>query len=117
MSEKQSELGRFSDRVEFHFVSSAGHQYTVDLEVGSDLQNLMEILRDYGFEDWGACRGRAWCRTCHVSFDQALNLPLGSDENEALEKVYIRTPTSRLACQIDIVRELDGITITYQGDD
>jgi len=76
----------------------------------------MEIIRDYGYEDWGECRGRAWCKTCHVSTNQKLPDEIDNEEEHALQDLENRQVESRLACQIPINQMLDGMVITYLGD-
>jgi len=45
------------------YLNSADSEFSFELDSNNPLQNLMEIIRDHGYEDWGECRGRAWCRT------------------------------------------------------
>ena len=32
----------------------------------NEYHNLMELLFDKYVEEWGDCKGRAWCGTCHI---------------------------------------------------
>ena len=62
----------------------------------------------------GTCEGQMACSTCHVivaaeDFDR---LPPASEEEEdMLDLALGATRTSRLACQIVLSDELDGLTV------
>lgn len=74
------------------------------------------MIRDNCYEEWGDCEGRALCRTCHVSIDRDTKDAIFEKEEHALSLVSNRTETSRLACQIEIEKKLDGSTLRYLGD-
>jgi 2Fe-2S ferredoxin len=61
------------------------------------------------------CGGFCSCATCHVYVDDAwiTRLPVPSaDENEMLDGTAAnRLPGSRLACQIRMTSDLDGLTV------
>ena len=62
----------------------------------------------------GACEGVMACSTCHVIVDKAdfEKLPRASDEEEdLLDLAAHATRTSRLACQIVLTEDLDGLTV------
>ena len=113
------------ETVQFYYVNSAKACFPIELAIRNQV-NLMEIIRDRAYEDWGDCRGRAWCRTCHVSVngsatDKANHRPgfqsdILKDEEVALRQLEDRTSTSRLACQLYVSQDLNGITITHIGD-
>jgi 2Fe-2S ferredoxin len=102
--------------ITIEFVNQFNSRYIIKVAYQNQLDNLMEIIRDYGYEDWGECRGRAWCKTCHVSLSSMQGHAIGSQEKQALEDVLNKKNDSRLACQIPIKKELDGAVITYLGD-
>ncbi|WP_068087568.1 2Fe-2S iron-sulfur cluster-binding protein [Novosphingobium rosa] len=78
-------------------------------------QSLMEALRDNGFEDIQAfCGGGCSCATCHVVVNPdwfAKLPPVSDDEQDLLESIEGRLATSRLACQIPLCDELEGMAI------
>lgn len=80
-------------------------------------RNLMELIVNELMEDIGACRGKAWCGTCHVTIlkGQLSREPMITDETETLKKLTA-TQNSHLACQLMVDESLDGITFKILGD-
>lgn len=78
-------------------------------------KTLLEILQEYNIQEIeGACDGSMACSTCHVILDQDWykRLPAASDdEKDILELANGLTPTSRLACQILLTADMDGLVI------
>lgn len=76
--------------------------------------NLMEFLKanEYGIE--GTCGGLGTCSTCHIYVDSDTELvTMGMIEDMMLDDVgELRTPTSRLACQLHITEKLNNLEIT-----
>jgi ferredoxin, 2Fe-2S len=80
-------------------------------------KSLMEVAVDNGVDGViGECGGSATCGTCHVYLDErfvAEAPPLTEREDDVLESgLSDRLPTSRLACQIAVTKELDGLVAT-----
>ncbi len=66
----------------------------------------------------GTCEGQMACSTCHVIVDVADfdRLPPASEEEEDMLDLAVgATRTSRLACQILLTPELDGLTVRVPG--
>ncbi len=88
---------------------------TRTLEASGKL-TVMQIVRDAGFDELLAqCGGCLSCATCHVVIhpdDYERVGPPGEEENELLDSSEVRTPTSRLSCQIPFVEDLDGLRVT-----
>lgn len=85
--------------------------------LSADAQNiLMEPLRDEGLVD-ATCGGAASCGTCHIYLRDDWISKCGErteDEGymlEGLEEHVEVKDVSRLACQIMITDELDGISM------
>lgn len=60
------------------------------------------------------CGGSCACATCHVIVDEAWfsRLPERSEtERDMLEFAVDPKPTSRLACQISVTADLDGLIV------
>ncbi len=78
--------------------------------------SVMEIVRDGGVDELlAACGGCLSCATCHVIVDpaDAAQLsPASHEEQDLLDGLNHRAPTSRLACQIPFDASLDGLRVT-----
>lgn len=63
----------------------------------------------------GACEGSIACSTCHViltpEFYDKLLEP-SDDENDMLDMAFGLTDTSRLGCQVQLTKDLDGMIVT-----
>ena len=64
----------------------------------------------------GECGGNCACATCHVYIDEAWRERVGSPEPGGVEDGMLefsegRTAGSRLACQVPLTAELDGLTV------
>ncbi|MCQ9154938.1 2Fe-2S iron-sulfur cluster-binding protein [Acidomonas methanolica] len=90
-----------------------GTPRTVEAAAGTSLMQVAIQNNVRGIE--AECGGACACATCHVLIDPlcaALIPPPGADEDEMLEGVAAgRTADSRLACQVTIQPELDGMTV------
>ena len=76
---------------------------------------LLEVAQDAGLPLEGTCEGQMACSTCHVVVerDWFAALPDASeDEEDMLDLAFGVRPTSRLACQIVLEDEMDGLTVT-----
>ncbi|POR54391.1 2Fe-2S iron-sulfur cluster-binding protein [Bosea psychrotolerans] len=80
---------------------------------------LMEIIRDWGLPIKAECGGACACATCHVYVEPdwlaKLHPPL-EEEIERLDDAFDVRPNSRLACQILISPELDGLKVALAPD-
>ena len=93
-------------------VAADGSPRTVDAEAG---WNLMEVAVNESVPGiYGDCGGEAQCATCHVWVDrewQPLLPPRSDMENAMLNNAYDVTDASRLACQIVLSEQLDGLSV------
>ncbi|TCG07906.1 ferredoxin [Paraburkholderia steynii] len=90
----------------------AGRALSIESETSV---TLMEAIRNAGIDELLAlCGGSCSCATCHVyispAFSDSLSSP-SADEIALLECSDHRTPQSRLACQIVLEEENDGIEV------
>ena len=79
----------------------------------------MEVGQAAGMPLEGTCEGQMACSTCHVIvarewFDKLQ--PAVEDEEDLLDLAADVQATSRLACQILLTEELDGIEIRMPSD-
>jgi 2Fe-2S ferredoxin len=95
-----------------HFISFDGIRRSVETQIG---ENLMRAATDNGVPGIdGDCGGQCACATCHVyvTAPWSERLPImRTNENDILEFTNERRESSRLACQIVMTSELDGIEI------
>ena len=93
-------------------VTADGTPQTVNADVGC---NLMEVaVNDSVPGIYGDCGGEAQCATCHVRVDppwQSLLPPRSDMEQAMLNNAYDVTDASRLACQIVLSEQLDGMSV------
>jgi 2Fe-2S ferredoxin len=94
------------------FVSPGGDRVEVDADAG---MTILEIVREHGIDLEGACEGALACATCHVIVDPAWFSklpPPRQDEVDMLDLGVGVMATSRLGCQVEVTRQLDGLTVT-----
>ena len=101
------------------FIEHDGTVHTVDAELGATVMET--ALRNDVASIVAECGGGCTCATCLVHVDEAWFPAVGepsSEENEMLDAAFELKPTSRLACQIKVTEELDGLIVhtpSYQG--
>ena len=80
---------------------------------------VMELIRAFGLPIKAECGGAGVCATCHVRIPLAWadSLPPPSEEELArLDEIPDADETSRLACQIMMTEDLDGLELELQPD-
>jgi len=99
-------------------VGREGTEQAVEAKPG---MTVMEVIRDAGFDEMLAlCGGACSCATCHVQVDAAFAgklPPMSEDENDLLDSSDQRNETSRLACQLPMTDELDGMRVVIVSDE
>lgn len=93
-------------------VDRSGGSHIVE---GLDGWRVMEIIRDQGLPIKGECGGACACATCHVYvapewLDKLV--PPTDEEIDRLDGAFEVTEQSRLACQILMRADLDGLIVT-----
>jgi len=101
-------------RIHFTYVDSLESVHMISCEMRS-YNSVMELIADRGVEDWGDCKGRAWCGTCHVQID--VDDVIDCDERYRLDQLSNISNQSRLACQIPLEESVNNKMIIYLGDD
>ena len=82
-----------------------------------EYHSLMELLFDKYIEEWGDCKGRAWCGTCHIQIvEGTISEKMSVEEKLTLSKIKASNLESRLACQIPVTSELNGLIFKMIGD-
>ncbi|MEZ4971072.1 MAG: 2Fe-2S iron-sulfur cluster-binding protein [Flavobacteriaceae bacterium] len=76
----------------------------------NEYHSLMELLFDKYLQEWGDCKGRAWCGTCHIHIlEGTVSCKMEQDEKHTLSLLGDASPQSRLACQIPVNAELHNL--------
>ena len=92
---------------------------TVEANCGQTLMH--EAMRHGIVGIIGECGGSCMCATCHIHLKHPEKYGLGgiSEMEETMLELEGEdiTPHSRLACQIEITPQLDGLTVTVAGTD
>jgi 2Fe-2S ferredoxin len=97
-----------------HFVAPDGTAHVVDAVIGQSLMDAALNSDVPGIE--GACGGEMACGTCHIYIDGEWPTRVGeqlSDELEAIDCLVVGEvrSSSRLACQITVAADLDGLAV------
>lgn len=104
-------------KVKVTFVTQKGERVVATPPIG---MTLMEAARDVAKLDIeAACDGTCACSTCHVYLSQSHFAKLkepSEDELDMLDLAPKPMPTSRLACQVTITAELDGMEVTLPSE-
>ena len=98
------------------FVDSEGTEKSVEAENGL---SVMEVARDNDLEIEGTCGGSISCCTCHVIIDKDWFSIVGGpnpDEEDMLDLAVDLQATSRLGCQIEVNKELDGLIVNIPNE-
>jgi len=99
--------------VAIHYIDCDGNRRAAEAEIGA---SLMEVAVKNGVAGIDAeCGGACTCATCHVYVDDAWVETVGaasSMEQDTLDFAFDVRPNSRLACQIKVRPELDGVLVT-----
>jgi 2Fe-2S ferredoxin len=94
------------------YIESGGEQHVVDVQPGL---SLMQGAVQNGVLGIAAiCGGACACATCHIYIDEAWRSRIGARndlEESMLEMADDVQPNSRLACQIKMTDELDGLVV------
>ncbi len=94
------------------FTTHEGAVHQAEIVAG---KSLMQIATDHAIPGIdGDCGGECACGTCHVILDAKDFSKMGSpkaDEEQMLSMTPERQTTSRLACQIKVSTEMDGMNV------
>ena len=95
------------------FISPSKKTFEVEASNG---QTLMEIAVENNVEGIDAdCEGSCACATCHIIVPddyRKIAGPAHEDESALLDFLDNRRRGSRLSCQMEMMEELDGMTVT-----
>lgn len=99
-------------RIEDRDGNTQNHEIPTDVNL-----SLMEILKASGYEILATCGGMALCATCHVQIisGQEHIVEPNDDELDMLDTLPDADNQSRLACQIRLTSQNDGMTVKICG--
>lgn len=98
--------------VKVTYIEPNGERHEVEAQPGHSVMEAAIKNNIAGIE--ADCGGACSCATCHVSVDAAWFVRVGGPgevEESMLDFAPVRTPTSRLSCQIKLQSELDGLVV------
>lgn len=85
------------------------HELLAPTDMG---MNLMEVCKAYELPVEGTCGGMALCASCQCYVHSDHPLPeISEDEEAMLAEAFFVKDNSRLACQIRIHKELEGLRV------
>ena len=97
-----------------------GQSHNVEAPIDMAM-NLMEVIRSYELIPEGVigvCGGMAMCASCQCYINSSHILPEMKDEEEAmLSEAFNVKKNSRLACQISITEDLEGLKLTIAPEE
>ncbi|KRX92056.1 Adrenodoxin [Trichinella pseudospiralis] len=99
------------------FLTSQGDQFKAYGKIGDTLLDLV-FNENVPLDGFGVCEGTCSCSTCHVILKREQYECLPSpceDELDMLDLAYGLADTSRLACQIVLTEQLDGMEVLVPG--
>ena len=79
-------------------------------------RSLMDLILNELWIEWGDCRGRAMCGTCHIEILEGDVGEKDDYESETLENLPNNTSRSRLACQILVDEAVDNMKFRILKD-
>jgi ferredoxin, 2Fe-2S len=95
------------------FIGFTGEERSVEVPLGTTLMRAATDNRVPGID--GDCGGNCACATCHVYVDPTWMARVGersASEEDMLNLVAELRGNSRLACQITLTDDLNGLTVT-----
>lgn len=102
--------------IRVNFTDPRGRVVEAEAQPGD---NLLRLGQAKGLPLEGTCEGQMACSTCHVIVAPEWfgRLPPASEEEEdMLDLAAGACRTSRLACQIELTPELDGLAVRVPAE-
>lgn len=98
--------------VNITYITKEGTRIPIKGKVGD---NALYLAHRYNIDMEGACEASLACTTCHVYVhdDYLAKLPEATEkEDDLLDMAPFLKENSRLGCQIQLTKDLDGIELT-----
>lgn len=97
--------------IEITIIDREDNKHNVEVPIDMGL-NLMEVCKASELPVKGTCGGMALCSTCHVYVESDTELPEMQDaEEDMLDQAFFVEDNSRLGCQIQMTKALDGLVV------
>jgi len=95
-----------------------GNRQPVEIPEGINL-SLMEVLKASDHHILATCGGMALCATCHVQVVEGPEQYFHPSDTELdlLDSLPDARPDSRLACQLRIKEDMDGMVFRIRGEE
>lgn len=88
------------------------------VEVPEDMNlSLMEVLKASEYDILATCGGMALCATCHIEVEDGVLGEPSDAELDMLDTLPSASDESRLACQIKVGPELEGVTLKLKSSE
>ena len=104
--------------IQLNVIDREGKKTTLDIEEGTTIRDA--IVERLSPDNYGVCGGNCSCGTCHVYVtpDDIKKLKAKEeDEIHILNDAAVKpTENSRLACQVELQKEYNNITVTIAPD-
>lgn len=99
-----------------HVENPDGSRTTLEAPVDMGL-SLMEYLKACEYDILATCGGMALCATCCVDVLEGEDKlkEMSDDEYAMLDTLPDLLPNSRLACQLQLNHEMDGLVVKLHG--
>ncbi|MEK6476581.1 2Fe-2S iron-sulfur cluster-binding protein [Catalinimonas sp. 4WD22] len=103
--------------IKIHIEEAEGKFNTIEAPTDMAL-SLMEILKASDYPVAATCGGMALCASCHIEvLDNTYNEEANDAEMDMLDTLPVVSDSSRLACQMPITEEMDGIRIRLMAEE
>ncbi len=97
--------------ISIEVIDRQGQSHIIEAPVDMGL-NLMEVCKIAELPVEGTCGGMALCASCHVYVLSDHQLRERSEaEEDMLDKAFFVDESSRLACQVRITEDLEGLKV------
>ena len=100
-----------SNIIKIVVVDREGERHELDGPTDMNM-NMMELCKSYELPVEGTCGGMAMCASCHMYVKSDHNLSEKSDDEEdMLDEAFNVEDNSRLGCQIQLRKKIDGLEV------
>ena len=98
-----------------YLINELGDEKTVEF-TPYEYRSVMDLVMNELWEEWGDCRGRAMCGTCHIEILSGEAGVAEPFEEQTLDGLPNKTSASRLACQITLDTSIDNMRFRILKD-